>query len=467
MASGKASAGECTITLASSESKRGRRCDSRQGSHRRARRARTGGSKRVSVPPLSPAVGVIVSRLMRACTACRAAPGCPAGSRPSLRSVAPPAISNWIRTRSSPVTSSVTVCSTCRRGLASMKAKAVLRVARHQEFDGAEIAVVGAPAASVEAACVEQLLRRPAEGAGGCDLDDLLALPLQAAVAVPDATGAPCRRRAICTSTWRACSMSRSDIDIADCRTLAAASDWQRAKASSSSSPRRTSRMPRPPPPATALIIIARRRLALQEGLRLREADGAGAARRAAARRSARPAPAPRPCRRKASSGFGRRADKGEAGLGARRARKPRSRSGSRSPDGWRRTASRARWRSIWRRRDRPRAARPSRAAASSAAAHAATPRRPRKRRPPTADAHIRRASARSGWRSRRDWRSGSCSPSRKARHAETSWLEIRSSDKLRRARTEEADRQHDDDHRPGDEDEDAGRAEFAEQKRR
>ena len=69
--------------------------------------------------------------------------GTSAWSRFRSASVAPAAISSCRRTRSRPVTSSVTVCSTCRRGLASMKTNAAPLVAVDQELDGAEAAVAG------------------------------------------------------------------------------------------------------------------------------------------------------------------------------------------------------------------------------------------------------------------------------------------------------------------------------------
>ena len=62
-----------------------------------------------------------VSALMRHWIATPCAAGGWAGSSPSCASVCPAATAICAATRSTPVTASVTVCSTCRRGLASMK----------------------------------------------------------------------------------------------------------------------------------------------------------------------------------------------------------------------------------------------------------------------------------------------------------------------------------------------------------
>ncbi len=92
-------------------------------------------------------------------------------------------------TRSMPVISSVTVCSTCRRGLASMKANAgVCRVGLrvHQKFERsrARAASHRRPATPPRrSSCLAQV---GIEAWGGRDLDDLLMAALERAVALPD-----------------------------------------------------------------------------------------------------------------------------------------------------------------------------------------------------------------------------------------------------------------------------------------
>ena len=76
-------------------------------------------------PGLAEPSACIVSTLMRSCIAMPRGAGTGA-ARPSSASVAPLAMRSCSSTRSSPVTASVTVCSTCRRGFASMKKKSPL-----------------------------------------------------------------------------------------------------------------------------------------------------------------------------------------------------------------------------------------------------------------------------------------------------------------------------------------------------
>ncbi len=81
-----------------------------------------GASKAVSVPPegrVEPSAA-IVSMFTRACTANPRGEGASSRERPSPASVSPAASRNWSCTRSTPVTSSVTVCSTWRRAFVSM-----------------------------------------------------------------------------------------------------------------------------------------------------------------------------------------------------------------------------------------------------------------------------------------------------------------------------------------------------------
>ena len=107
-----------------------------------------------------------------------------------------------------PLTSSVTVCSTCRRGLASMKKNA--RVAVDQELEGAEAAVVhGLGHArrrrrrSSCAAPASRLGRAPSRRSSGCAAAGCIR-------ARPGATMPPLPSPTICTSMWRARPTSRS-----------------------------------------------------------------------------------------------------------------------------------------------------------------------------------------------------------------------------------------------------------------
>ena len=167
------------------------------------------------MPPAGLAVpsAVMVSMLMRACSAVPRGAGIASCVRSSRSSVRPPAISSWMRTRSSPVTSSVTVCSTCSRALASMKAKSP-RLDIDQKFDGAE-ALYFAASPSAHGG-LEQLLADASRNAGGRrDLDQLLALALQVHSRSHRCETAPVPSPTICTSTCRACAEQPLDIEIA------------------------------------------------------------------------------------------------------------------------------------------------------------------------------------------------------------------------------------------------------------
>ena len=165
-------------------------CDSRHSrSHPRARQApmavRTRSARR-RPDEREPSV-CIVSRLTRACIAMPRGGGMSCWRSRSSASVWPRAISSCARTRSMPVTSSVTVCSTCSRTFASMKAnRRIVRIGRcvHQEFERAGIQVIGSGCQCGRR--VQQALadRRPQERRRG-DLDQLLAFALQAAFALP------------------------------------------------------------------------------------------------------------------------------------------------------------------------------------------------------------------------------------------------------------------------------------------
>ena len=178
-----------------------------------------GSSNAVSVPPAGRAVpsDAIVSMLMRTCIAIPRGPGTSPWPSPSAASVRPAASSSCSRTRSSPVTSSVTVCSTCRRGLASMKAKAASSPPSASTRNST-VARLSRPAARASATRrLEDPLPHPhAEPGRRRDLDQLLALALDAALALPevgDAAGRD-RRRPAPRCGGRAGS-SRSDVDVA------------------------------------------------------------------------------------------------------------------------------------------------------------------------------------------------------------------------------------------------------------
>ena len=156
------------------------------------------------------------------------------------------------------MTSSVTVCSTCRRALVSMNTKG--RSGR-------------SPEASTRNSNVPRLVYRSLAA-------KRTAASMIAARSSSDSPGAgatstsfwwrrwtlhsrsprwatpPCRSPRICTSTCRACGRNSSTY-TSGTPNAACASDRHRSYAASSSSADVTTRVPRPPPPATALTIIA------------------------------------------------------------------------------------------------------------------------------------------------------------------------------------------------------------------
>ena len=115
----------CTTSLAKSESKRGLGALPARAAVSTRTPGPPGGSNTASVPEAgwaSPS-GRGTSALMRTCTAWPRGAQARASSRPSAPSGSPAARRSCACTRSTPVTISVTVCSTCRRGLASMNQK--------------------------------------------------------------------------------------------------------------------------------------------------------------------------------------------------------------------------------------------------------------------------------------------------------------------------------------------------------
>ena len=112
----------CTMTLASSESKRGLTRVPAWPLVSTRTPGPDGGSKASNVPAdgrTTPSDD-IVSALTRTCIAMPRGNPTSLAFKPSSAKLRPAARSSCARTRSIPVTSSVTVCSTCRRGLASI-----------------------------------------------------------------------------------------------------------------------------------------------------------------------------------------------------------------------------------------------------------------------------------------------------------------------------------------------------------
>ena len=137
-------------------------------------------------------------------------------------------------TRSTPVTSSVTVCSTCRRGLASMKKK---RSRRRRRPGTRRCRRSGSRAAAPSRTAASQQRGRASAGdsdGDGRDLDQLLVAPLERALALAQVDHRPSRRRRSaprCGAPRRdTARRRRSPLPNAAC-----ASDDARASASSSS----------------------------------------------------------------------------------------------------------------------------------------------------------------------------------------------------------------------------------------
>ena len=125
--------------------------------------------------------------LMRSCIAKPRGAGTSDCARPSEARLAPAATASCDLTRSTPSTSSVTVCSTCRRGLASMKANAGIAnggFTVDQEFEGAEIVVMRGSRqlpGGVDDARTQAIAQRGARR----HFDELLVAPLDRAFAFP------------------------------------------------------------------------------------------------------------------------------------------------------------------------------------------------------------------------------------------------------------------------------------------
>ena len=177
------------------------------------------------------------------------------GVRPRSSATGPPATQLRLH-QVEPVTSSVTVCSTCRRGLASMKTNGVSPRRRPgtRRCRGCGSCTASAMRTAASMSCSRSARprgrgwarSRPASGcaAAGCTR------------ARPEAHDAALPSPTICTSMWRA-RPEAARRRGRRCRTPPWPRTRQRAKASASSPLGCTGRMPRPPPPATALTIIA------------------------------------------------------------------------------------------------------------------------------------------------------------------------------------------------------------------
>ncbi len=160
----------------------------------------------------------------------------------------PEAIRNCAWTRSTSVTSSVTVCSTWMRGFISMKTWLLSRV--EEELDGACVAVADLTG-EADRVRADPVAQCGVEVGRGGQLDDLLVSALQRAVALEEvddvalAVGEDLYLDVPGSTT----AFSRNTVASpnADMASRAAASMDSRRVAGSS-----TRRIPRPPPPATA-----------------------------------------------------------------------------------------------------------------------------------------------------------------------------------------------------------------------
>ena len=172
---------------------------------------------------------------------------------PRSASVAPPAMRNWASTRSTPVTCSVTVCSTWMRGLHSMN-EVLAGLGGDEELDGAGVDVAGGLA--------RWRRRRPgsAPAAAGRGLAPARPRRPSGCAAAPSSRGRRGARRGRgrrrgsgprCGGGGRAAARRTRRR----CRRPSSASLRQRSNASARSSGPVTARIPRPPPPAAALSI--------------------------------------------------------------------------------------------------------------------------------------------------------------------------------------------------------------------
>ena len=165
-------------------------CSRHSRTYRRARRAPTAARRRSASRPRASATpsAPIDSMLMRIWIAKPRGGGMSACAAPSSASDAPPASCSCSLTRSMPVTSSVTVCSTCSRGLASMKANAALVVAarrRRPETRRCRGCRSAPPRRVRTAAAVRRSRKRGGRSGTRRDLDELLIAPLDGAFALP------------------------------------------------------------------------------------------------------------------------------------------------------------------------------------------------------------------------------------------------------------------------------------------
>ena len=192
--------GVCTITLASSESKFGARAVAGVAERVGARtRCRTAARTRSARRPPGWAVpsAAIVSMFTRAWMATPRGAGTDACAQPDARrACGRAASSSWARTRSTPVTSSVTVCSTWRRrvGLDERRGVAARSAStRNSNVPRLRVADVGRhPHARRRAAPRACRRRAPAPGRSR----QLLVAALDAALALPQVGDRRrCRRR--------------------------------------------------------------------------------------------------------------------------------------------------------------------------------------------------------------------------------------------------------------------------------
>ena len=177
----------------------------------------------------------------------------PRGGGGSPSSVPPAATWSCSRTRSAPVTASVTGCSTWRRVLTSMKENLPL-VGLVEELDGGGALVAGLEREPRRRTRRARAPARREHRAGGL-LDDLLVAALVAAVAHAERPHAALRRRPS-AGPRRGARRRRGAPSARSGRRTPTRPRRGRAR-SPARAPRTlsTRRMPRPPPPAAALIM--------------------------------------------------------------------------------------------------------------------------------------------------------------------------------------------------------------------
>ena len=359
-------------------------------------------SKAAIRPPLGAASpeAVMTSRLTRAWIAWPR--GARAPARPISARLSPAATRICACTRSTPKTSSVTVCSTCRRGLASMKANEASSASFDASSRNSKVQRLSTPAVGGEAhgRAGDALAQSRRQRRARRDLDQLLVAALDRAFPL-----AEMRQPAVAVA-------ENLDLDMAGA--VDQALGVERPVAEGARRLRLAAgegvgdfvfagdRAHAAPAAAGDRFQHDRRADARQERPRV----GRAAQPRPFDHRGAGRAPrdrAPESCRRTGRA-FRAKARRRSVRPPRPRGRRTRSRRESRSPDERRRSPSPAPARSGARRRDRRGRPLAPAHAPRPPCARAARPRRPRNRRRRWRR-RDRRPRARCGWRFRRDWR--------------------------------------------------------------